>query len=182
MKVLKIVLVALFLGVVIPTAQAQKFGVRAGLNIATVTGDGFEDVKPLTGFYAGVFKEISIVPELFFIQPELQYSMQGFKSDDTEYSISYINIPVMARVYLLKMISLEAGPQVGFKVSDNFPEDGSGDETKVETFDTAIAGGIGFNFPMGLSINARYAMGLSDIVKDVDGKNQVLQLGAAFKF
>lgn len=179
MKALKIVLIAVAIAAMIPSAQAQKVGVRAGLNIATVTGDGFGDTKPLTGFYAGVFKEITIVPELFFLQPELQYSMQGFKSDDTNYAISYINIPILAKVYIMKTISLEAGPQAGFKISDNFPGD-SGDDIK--TFDTAFVGGLGFNFPMGLSLNARYALGLSEIVKDSDAKNQVIQLGAAFKF
>ncbi len=85
MKTLKIVLIAVCIAAMIPSAQAQKVGVRAGLNIATVTGDDFGDAKPLTGFYLGVFKEITIVPELFFLQPELQYSMQGFKSEDTNY-------------------------------------------------------------------------------------------------
>ncbi|WP_298222258.1 porin family protein [Flavobacterium sp.] len=182
MKVLKIVLLGMCVAAAIPSAQAQKFGVRAGLTIANVSGDGFgSDVKPLTGVYAGVFKEITIVPELFFLEPEVQYSMQGFKTNDTNYSIGYINVPVLAKVYILKTLSLEAGPQVGFKINDNFP-DSAGDDTKIETIDTAIAGGIGLNFPIGLSINARYAMGLSDIVKDVDGKNQVIQVGAAFKF
>jgi len=179
MKVLKIVLTAVCIAAMIPSAQAQKVGVRAGLNIATVTGDAFGDTKPLTGFYLGVFKEITIAPELFFLQPELQYSMQGFKSDDTNYAISYINIPILAKVYIMKTISLEAGPQAGFKISDNFPGD-SGDDIK--TFDTAFVGGLGFNFPMGLSLNARYALGLSEIAKDSDAKNQVIQLGAAFKF
>ncbi len=181
MKLLKTAFLALCMTAMVPSVNAQKFGVRAGLNIATVSGDGYGDVKPLTGFYAGVFKEITVVPELFFIQPEVQYSMQGFKSNDTDYTIGYINIPVMARVYFLKLLSLEAGPQVGFNISDNFPEV-AGEKIKVETIDTAIAGGVGLNFPLGLSINARYVMGLSEIVKDSEAKNQVLQLGASFKF
>lgn len=179
MKVLKIVLTAVCIAAMIPSAQAQKYGVRAGLNISTVTGDSSTDAKPLTGFYAGVFKEITLVPELLFLQPELQYSMQGYKSKDTNFSINYINIPVVAKVYILKTISLEAGPQIGFKINDNFPGN-TGDD--IETFDTAFVGGLGLNFPLGLSINARYALGLSEIVKDSDAKNQVIQLGAAFKF
>ena len=179
MKVIKIMFFSLCLVAFTSTVQAQKIGVRAGLNIATVTGGDGTDTKPLTGIYAGVFKEITIVPLIFFLQPELQYSSQGYKIEDTDYSINYINIPVMAKVYALKMFSLEAGPQVGFKISDNFEGD-AGDN--LETFDTAIAGGLGLNFPFGLGINARYVMGLSEIVKDSDAKNQVIQLGASFKF
>jgi len=179
MKVFKIVFLTLCLAAMVPSAQAQKFGVKAGVNIAQVSGNDFGDVKPLTGFHAGVFKEVTLVPELLFLQPELQYSMQGFKVEDTDYSIGYINIPIVAKVYLLKLISLEAGPQLGFKINDNF-EGNSGDD--LETFDAAIVGGIGLNFPLGLSINARFAQGLTEIVKDSDAKNQVIQLGAAFKF
>ena len=83
-------------------------------------------------------------------------------------------------MYVVKTFSLEAGPQIGFKINDNLDVPEGGDEIK--TFDTAFVGGLGFNFPMGLSINARYALGLSEIVKDSDAKNQVIQLGAAFKF
>ena len=179
MKVIKIMFFSLCLVVFTSTVQAQKIGVRAGLNFANVTGGDGTDTKPLTGIYAGVFKEITIVPLIFFLQPELQYSSQGYKSGDTDISINYINLPVMAKVYALKMFSLEAGPQVGFKISDDF-EGNPGDN--LETFDTAFAGGLGLNFPFGLGINARYVMGLSEIVKDSDAKNQVIQLGASFKF
>lgn len=179
MKVIKIMFFSLCLVALTSTVQAQKIGARAGLNIAKVTGGDGTDTKPLTGIYAGVFKEITIVPLIFFLQPEIQYSSQGYKIEDTDYSINYINIPVMAKVYALKMFSLEAGPQVGFKISDNFEGD-AGDN--IETFDTALAGGLGLNFPFGLGINARYVMGLSEIIKDSDAKNQVIQLGASFKF
>ena len=179
MKVVKIMFFSLCLVAFTSTVQAQKFGVRAGLNIANVTGGDGPDTKPLTGIYAGVFKEFTIVPVLFFLQPELQYSSQRFKSGDTNFSINYINIPVMAKVYALKTFSIEAGPQVGFKISDNFPGDTGKD---IKTFDTAFAGGLGLNFPFGLGINARYVMGLSEIVKDSGAKNQVIQLGASFKF
>lgn len=179
MKVIKIMFFSFCLFAITSSVQAQKFGVRAGLNIANVTGDDFGDTKPLTGLYVGVFKEFTIVPALFFLQPELQYSSQGFKSGDTDYSINYINVPVMAKVYAMKMFSLEAGPQVGFKISDNFLGE-TGDDIK--TFDTAFAGGLGLNFPFGLGINARYVMGLSETAKDSSAKNQVIQLGASFKF
>ncbi|NHM07815.1 PorT family protein [Flavobacterium sp. CYK-4] len=176
MKILKIAILSLGLVALTPSVHAQKIGVRAGINYANVSGEA--DTEALTGFYAGLFKEVTLVPELFFLQPEVQYSMQGFKFEDTNYTIGYVNVPVVGKVYLAKIISFEAGPQVGFKVSDNFPE-GSPD---LKTVDMGIAGGIGLNFPFGLSINARYIQGFTDIQEEVEGKNQVLQLGAAFKF
>ena len=85
MKVIKVLSFTMFMLAISTTVQAQKVGVRAGINISNVSGDA--DTKPLTGFYAGVFKEITLVPELVYLQPELQYSMQGYKVEDTKVSI-----------------------------------------------------------------------------------------------
>ena len=182
MKAFKTIFLALCMAALIPSVHAQKTGIRAGVNYAQVSGDGFDDTKTMTGFHVGVFREVTLVPELVFLEPEVQYSMQGFKANDTDYTIGYINIPVLAKVYIVKLISLEAGPQVGFKINDNFPNDTAGGEVKINTVDMGIAGGIGLNFPLGLSVNLRFIQGFTDIVDDVDGKNQVLQIGAAFKF
>lgn len=179
MKAVKTVLFALCITAMVPTVQAQKVGVKAGVNFANITGDDMGDTKARTGFHVGVFKEITLVPELFFLVPELQYSSQGFKSDDTDYSIDYINLPVVGKVFIMKLLSIEGGFYAGVKVGDNFPGD-TGDD--LQTLDTGLAGGVGLNFPMGLSINARFMQGISEIAKDSDAKNQVLQLGAAFKF
>ena len=176
MKLFKTMVLAFGL-LAITTVEAQKIGVRAGANMATITGKDVSGVKPMTSFYAGVYKEFAVVPELFFIQPELQYSMQGYKANDTNYTIGYLQLPVMARVYMLKTISLEAGPQIGYKINDNLENNDD-----LNSFDASVAGGLGFNFPMGLSLSARYVHGLTNIYKDTDAKHQVIQLGASFKF
>lgn len=176
MKLFKTMVLAFGL-LALTTVEAQKIGVRAGANMATITGKDVSGVKPMTSFYAGVYKEFAVVPELFFIQPELQYSMQGYKANDTNYTIGYLQLPVMARVYMLKTISLEAGPQIGYKVNDNLENNDN-----LNSFDASVAGGLGFNFPMGLSLSARYVHGLTNIFKDTDAKHQVIQLGASFKF
>lgn len=178
MKLAKVFL----LGVIIFSSgilQAQKVGIRAGLNIANVSGSDVTDNKSLLGVHFGVFKEITIVPEILFLQPELQYSMQGYKLGDEEYSLGYLNIPVLAKVYVAKVLSFEAGPQVGFKVNDNFDRELG---EKIRNFESSLVAGIGYNFPLGLSVNARYGMGLTEIVEESNFKNSVFQLGAAFKF
>jgi hypothetical protein len=176
MKLFKTMVLAFGL-LALTTVEAQKIGVRAGANMATITGKDVSGVKPMTSFYAGVYKEFAVVPELFFIQPELQYSMQGYKANDTNYTIGYLQLPVMARVYMLKTISLEAGPQIGYKVNDNLENNDN-----LNSFDASVAGGLGFNFPMGLSLSARYVHGLTNIDKDLDVKHQVIQVGVSFKF
>jgi hypothetical protein len=176
MKVVKMIILAVSF-MAITSVQAQKIGVKAGVNIATVTGKDVAEVKQMTSFYAGVYKEFAVVPELFFIQPELLYSVQGYKANDTNYALGYMQIPVMARVYMFKTISLEAGPQVGYKVNDNLENDDN-----INSFDASVAGGLGINFPVGLSVSARYVHGLTNIDKDLDVKHQVIQVGVSFKF
>lgn len=178
MKTVRIFLFALTLFTV-GAIQAQKVGVRAGLNIANVSGSDVVENKSLIGLHVGVFKEITIVPEIFFLQPELQYSMQGYKIEEEDFSLGYFNIPLLGKVYIAKVLSVEAGPQIGFKVNDNLEGDLA---DNIKTFETSFVGGLGYNFPLGLSINARYGLGLTDIVKDSNVKNSVFQIGAAFKF
>ena len=82
----------------------------------------------------------------------------------------------MGKIYLFKILSFELGPQFAFKVNDNV------DTGDVETFDMQAAGGLGINLPFGLSIETRYVQGFNDIIKNTDAKNQVIQVGAGFKF
>lgn len=108
-------------------AQSVKFGVKAGLNVSTFTGDDSDEAESLTGFHVGGVAEIKFTDK-FSLQPELLYSTQGAKASvsgieggvaynaDIKAKVSYINLPVMAKYYVIPGLSLEAGPQVGFKV------------------------------------------------------------------
>ncbi len=98
-------------------AQEVKFGAKAALNVASLTGDVVDDASSLIGFQVGGFAEIKL-SDKFAIQPELLYSTQGANSDDFgNLELGYINIPVMAKYYVVESFSLEAGPQIGFLVS-----------------------------------------------------------------
>lgn len=178
MKTIKTLLLLFCIIMVTATLNAQrKTGIRAGWNSATVSDSDF-DVSPRSGFYLGVSRELNLLPKILYIVPEIQYSSQGFKSNNTDYSIDYLNVPVLGKVYFLKILSFELGPQFGFKVSDNL-DSAMGD---VETFDIQGAAGFGINLPFGLSIETRYVQGFNEIVKDSGVKNQVIQVGAGFKF
>ncbi|MGG7034381.1 MAG: porin family protein [Flavobacterium sp.] len=172
MKLLKYSLLGLLFVAFCPKANSQALGVRAGVNIATVT-----DADTRTGYYIGAYKEFSIVSKVFFIQPELQYSKQGFSTDTADIDLSYLNVPVLAKVYALKLLSFEAGPQFGFNVGDS-----GADYLDYNTYSTSWVAGASFNMPLGFSINARYIGGFNDVVKNADSKSQVVQIGAAFQF
>ncbi|MEO8772941.1 MAG: porin family protein [Gelidibacter sp.] len=178
-----------------------QFGVKAGVNIASLTGDDV-DVDSRTSFNLGLFMELPI-SERFSFQPEVLYSGQGYTIlkdsnilKDMEYQLSYIQVPLMAKFYLVKGLYAEAGPQFGFKVKEKVAVKGSDndgviikpDDSTVKGFDTSVALGTGYKFDNGLSLSARYTHGLTKIFKEnslvenADVKNSVWQFGVGFSF
>lgn len=174
-------------------AQSTRFGVKGGLNLSTVVGGDVENTKSLVGFHVGGFAEIKVV-EKFFIQPELLYSAQGTKFDgpfgeDFDTKLNYLNIPVLAKYYIVEKFSVEAGPQLGILLSAK--ADGEDIKDYSRSVDFGFNVGAGYNFTDNLSIGLRYTIGLSPISdNDIDNeedyydsaKNSNLALSLAYKF
>jgi hypothetical protein len=180
-------------------AQETKFGVKAGVNLATLGGDA-EDVSSKIGFHVGGFAEFKI-SDKFAIQPELLFSTQGAKEEYSEegfdvenkLNLSYLNIPVMAKFYVAEKFSLEAGPQIGFLLSAKSKVE-SGDfsgevdvKDAYESIDFGVNFGAGYDFTENLSAGIRYNLGLSNIAKTEDGEdfkmnNSVFSLSVGYKF
>ncbi len=180
------------------TARDISFGVKGGVNFASLTGgDFFDDVNSRTSFHVGALAEFPIA-DIFSLQVEALYSGQGFEADfrgpegdKAEYQLDYINIPVLAKFYIAKGLSIEAGPQFSFLVNEEFdfnPNNDDGDidlegtDAEAESFEFGAAAGITFELPSGLFATGRYIHGFTDIIQDVDGQNSVFQLGIGYKF
>jgi len=167
-------------------AQHFELGVKAGANISNFTGASNEadlKAKTMVGFHGGAFVSL-FMGNNFAIQPEVLLSTQGAKVEQTgvnktDYKLTYINVPVMAKYRFNGGFYLEAGPQIGFKVHEKV--DGTSEDFAKST-DFSIAGGIGYHSPIGLGIGARYTAGLSKLGDyDVsttrpDWKNGVAQI------
>ena len=176
MKSLKILLLGALMVFASNTISAQKWGIRAGANISDINGNGL-DTEAKTGLFVGVYKEIPLVKGLLFVQPEIQYSQEGFDVPDAkDVKIDYLTVPILAKIYAVKLLSFETGPQFGFLVNDNV------DYFDKNSFVPSWAFGASLNLPLGLSINGRYISGLNDTFDGISGKNQVFQIGAAFQF
>lgn len=181
-------------------SMSPSFGVKGGVNFATVNGDGFDSPDSRTSFHVGALAEFPLA-EMFSLQVEALYSGQGFEVTQNipllgerkyEYQLDYINVPVLAKVYLFKGFSIEAGPQFGFLVNEEIDSDPTGDGGDTVTdaakdFEFGFAGGVTFQTEMGLFASARYTQGVTEILEDrndSDNKitNSVFQIGIGYKF
>ncbi|MBF0694427.1 MAG: PorT family protein [Flavobacterium sp.] len=155
-------------------SEEVKFGVKAGVQFTTLTGD-VEDVDGATGFYVGGLVDLPISGN-FHIQPELLYSQEGAD----EFSVSYLRIPVLAKYYIMEGLSLQAGPQVGFKVGS---EDDFVDEA-TKSIDFGLAAGLGYELAGGLMFDLRYNLGLSSIseVEEFDIMTSGIMIGLGYRF
>ena len=129
-------------------------GVRAGVNFANLTNT-ISDTK--TDAYIGAFAAVQFV-HFYTLQPEINYSRQGARSkfagfDDIE--IQYVGFTLTNKFSPFKDIGVHAilGPSINIKVGDNINGD-------AEVFDFLFFGGIGYDFPFGLGIEARYNLGI----------------------
>ena len=169
-------------------AQDVQFGLKAGVNLATITGDVSGDFDSRTSFHLGILSEIEI-SEMFSFQPELLYSSQGIKDDifDEKIKLDYMNIPLMGKYYISEGISLEAGPQIGFLLSAKSDIDGEEEDIKdsLKGIDFGLNFGLGYKMNCGLSFGARYNIGLSNFNNE-DGlgsvKNSVFQISVGYFF
>ncbi len=210
----KLILSTSLFAFVLFSASAQsdskqiQLGAKGGVNFSTLSGDDFEDVASRTGFNAGLVLEIPISERLSF-QPEVFYSAQGFDieeidqdnpfdtDENVEYQLDYIQVPLLLKAYLVKGLSVEAGPQFGFKIHEEIdfePNSDGGDieiddeDSTVKDFDTSVALGASYKFDGGFFVSARYTYGLTTIFEDdslfdgVDAKNRVWQFGIGFMF
>nr|WP_199001358.1 porin family protein [Flavobacterium sp. ASV13] len=173
-------------------AQKTRFGVKGGLNITTFAGGNYYDAKSLVGFQVGGFAEIKVIERLS-IQPEVLFSTQGAKQEvgmtKFDSKLNYINVPVLAKFYITKQFTVEAGPQIGFLVSAK--SNGNDVKDAYKSLDTGFNFGAGYNFTDNVSVGLRYTVGLANIGDyNVDNteqyldspKNSVLALTLAYKF
>ncbi len=171
----------LFLFSIASFSQELDFGIKAGANFANISD--VTDSSTKTGFQAGIFAGIKFTENLA-IQADLLYSQQGTKFDAGEFDLSYVNVPVVLKVYLIQGLNLQAGPQFGYVVEDkiSFRVFDTIVNTDSEKVDVSGIVGAGYDFPFGIRIDARYNFGLTDVVKDSNSKNSVASIAIGYSF
>ncbi len=164
---------------------------KVGLNLATFTGKDAFDAKVRPAIVAGVEGEYQVA-DIFSLSAGVLYSQQGAKSKEDPdigkltIQMDYINVPIMANVYVVEGLAVKLGAQVGFNVRHKAKAAG----VTVDVQDVGVkANKVDFSIPVGLSyefsnvvIDARYNWGLTKMFKDVKARNSVFQFTVGYKF
>lgn len=193
---------------------------KIGLNCASATshelGHGVNlDFDYKAGFVGGAEVEYQATPKLG-ISGGILYSMQGAKYSgnlgdlegwegaenvkDVKFNFDYLNIPVLANIYVGKGLALKAGVQFGFNINNKM-KIGSisvnwndlideiqkeeyydlGGVGKVKTFDFSIPVGASYEY-QNFVLDARYNIGVTKVIDGLDCRNSVFQLTLGYKF
>lgn len=181
-------LFALLLGLTFCSLSAQdlNFGVKGGVNVASIGGGnnyvGVAGLGSKVGFHLGGVVE-SPFSEKFSLQAELLYSLQGSKwsiGSGSNLNLNYINLPILGKYYIIEGLSAEAGPLVGFLLSTN------ADKADYGTIDIAFAIGASYKLNENIFFSLRYNKGISNINKndsiDYNNQNNVFQISAGYMF
>lgn len=161
---------------------------KVGVNIASVT-DG-DDIDPRIGLAAGAELEYGVT-DIVGISAGLMYSMQGYKYKelgvDCTMKLDYLNIPILANVYVAKGLAVKLGVQPGFKLSSKLKGEAGGASAEgdidegVKSFDLSIPVGLSYQY-QNVVLDARYNWGVTKWADDGDSKHSVFQITLGYKF
>ena len=172
---------------------------KVGLNIANITD--IDDADPRLGLVAGAELEYQIT-DMVSLSAGALYSMQGCKQQNgasilgfnvnTKNTVKtdYLNIPIMANVYITDGLAVKLGLQPGLNLSAKYKYDASvagyegsseGDIDDVKSFDLALPIGVSYEIN-NFVIDGRYNFGLSKVFETGDNKHSVFQITLGYKF
>ena len=170
---------------------------KVGINFANMTNMNKPSMR--VGLAAGLEAEY-YASDIVSVSLGAIYSMQGCKAKN-EYvketlKLDYINVPILANVYVVPGLAVKLGIQPGFCVSKKYDGEGNitiagqtifSDQEKGKIEDAVNA--FQFAIPVGLSyeyknivLDARYNIGTTRVVKFAEnGKNSVFEITLGYK-
>lgn len=173
--------------------EQYRIGAKAGANF-TGYHSGQSAFTDNFGFNLGAIANYELNEKLE-LGAELLYSKKGgiFKVFDNdgqfltsiESNLDYIDLPVYVRVYVLKKLAFEFGPQVGFLLNSKgniADQKESLNFENINTIDFSLNGGLSLDVNDELLIQARYGYGLYEVFENNKIKNSVISLSLAYFF
>lgn len=163
---------------------------KVGLNIASLTK--VDDSDPRFGLVAGA-EFMYQASDMLGVSFGALYSMQGCKATenkvDCTLKLDYINVPVLANVYVAPGFAVKLGLQPAFCINNKIKGKSGGSSVEIDgdklsfdenTFDLSMPIGLSYEFS-NFVIEGRYNFGLTKAYKVVDSKNSVFQFTVGYK-
>lgn len=182
----------------------MKFGIRAGANLMNMGKlqvlDQNYSTDSQVGFQAGIYGDLPMGGGFAFL-PEIMYIQKGAKIKETvsgttgEFNtkVNYLDIPLLMGYKATPELTVFAGPQVSFLLSQKSTglvnSDPQIESTDTENFSKSLAGGavgLGYSLTPNINLNARYMMDFQKTLKDdvnqdkIKNKGFALSLGYTF--
>jgi hypothetical protein len=153
----------------------SPFSFKIGYNLANVivSPEPMNLVDSKNGFHAGVvFNNIKIANKINF-QPELIYSMQGFKVGKLgNVGLHYVSLPMLIKLDMGSSASVVFGPQVSYLTNARI---GLGNDLfslsydgLFRKWDASGVAGLEYKVNDKITLGGRYLLGLNNINKDFD--------------
>lgn len=187
-----------------------KIGIRAGVNLNSWTnefpvyqyeGQTFvpDDWKASVGLHAGVNFNIRL-SSLVAIEPAVIYTQKGTSiiaedggvSGEATIQSSYVDIPVLVRLYVANGFNLFAGPQMAYQFSSKFDATAGGTKVvngqditdSISELDIMLVLGAGYEFEEGFTINlsGEFGFGSVDGFEVLDTYNRTIRLSLGYNF
>ncbi len=190
--------------------EGVRFGVRAGLNFANLSGDNL-DLDSRTSFHVGVIADIPLMQSLY-IQTGLYFQSKGAKNEYTmeyngydakiedTYSPMYLSIPVLAsyRYNFSDALQLQVnfGPYFAYGIAGKHKIEASvagqsadadeklfdSDEGDWNAFDCGLQVGAGLTFAKHYYLGFTYDFGLTEVAEDSDVTNSNWMISLGYNF
>ena len=179
MKKIIIILLSIVAINCISFGQKIDIGIKGGVNFSKLDIPDIHTSNK-TGYHFGAYSLFKFAN--LGIQPEIIFSQQGSQVDLADWDTKYLNIPIILKLYLGAGFNLQGGPQFGFLNKAEL--DGNSIEDNIKKSDVSLGLGLGWDAPIGLKLDARYNMGLTDNSDDPAYetiKSQVFQLSLGIR-
>lgn len=183
-------LILILVGTSLAKAQGFYIGPKVGMNISTITKSTYSKarVRQNLGLFAGYR-----VSNILAFQAEVLYSWQGAKStvNDEKTSLNYLKIPVLAKVFIVGGLNIEAGLSFNFLSTAKVKgtnEQGNDYNHSVKSgakgFDLSIPVGLNYEFSRWFDIGVRYDISTVRVWEESNNKarngNWSINLGFRF--
>lgn len=203
-----IFLTLLFVSSIMFSQVTVQPGLRGGVNISEISGIKGERK---TDFYLGVILSLNL-GRFYTLQPEIAYSNQGgknihkqetffdktsnatgYKTTYKNYDLEYLSLGLTNKFFVTptRDFHLLIAPSIDLVLDKNSGYNmGTGgyyvEDNTVSEVDLAMTLGMGYEFPFGLGVDARYKLGVVDVLggifSSLGTKNRVFQLGLTYNF